>query len=133
MYWKAHIDANDVEFVLSPQTNGKEESSEESSRQAIMSTSLGKHCVWILDFDCCRNMPCDEDGVEQAVAAFFRNDPYYPRPGREGNDRLLWEEFKKQFLTTSENVLGHDSEEARLPTLWVHLAEQRGLSKMTQI
>ncbi|KAI9699974.1 MAG: hypothetical protein M1836_002508 [Candelina mexicana] len=120
LYWRAHIDANDVEFVLAPSRGGY--SAEPS---IIRSDVLGDHTVWILDFDCCTPMPFDETGVEQAVSAFFRNDPFYPRPGRDNTqDQLLWSEFKDRFLEVSEVIL-RASPKAHLPALWVDLAEQR--------
>lgn len=37
--------------------------------------------VWMLDFDCVRPMSMDAAGVQQAVDAFYRNDPSLD-PGR---------------------------------------------------
>lgn len=128
LYWRANVDANDVEFVLAPPR--KDYTDQIGARSAHSSTigseKLGEHVIWILDFDCCRQMTLDEKGVEQAVAAFYRNDPYYPRPGRDNSmDQALWEEFKHRFLQVSEAILGQGSPEARLPALWVDLVEQR--------
>ena len=118
LYWRAKVDANDIEFVLAPPRDGYNSS-------ILGSETLGGHVVWILDFDCCRQMTMDKRGVEQAVTAFYRNDPYYPRPGRTDNmDQALWNEFKHQFLETSEAILGRGSPEACLPALWVALVEQ---------
>ena len=65
--------------------------------------------MWILDFDCCRAISLDEVGVEQACAAFFKNDPFYPRPGGgEKADEVLWVAFKRKFLSTSWKILGGD-------------------------
>ena len=30
--------------------------------------------MWVIDFDLCRDMPMGEDGVKQAVKAYWRND-----------------------------------------------------------
>ena len=117
LYWKAKVDANDIEFVLAPP--GKHR----GGPQVIASEKLGEHVVWILDFDCCRPITLDEKGVERAVAAFYRNDPFYPRPGRDNRaDQEIWEEFKTQFLKSSELMLGSDT---TLSLLWVALAEQK--------
>ena len=129
LYWKAHIDANDVEFVLAPPPSPDHSvsSNEALAPQSITNShALGEHVLWLLDFDCCRHMPLDEKGVEQAVSAFCRNDPYYPRP-RRGNskDQALWVFFKDRFLEASEGILEDGSPEARLPALWVELVEQR--------
>ena len=131
LYWEAHIDANDVEFVLAPAPPGKDHSASSEGAlihdAVIKSHCLGEHVVWILDFDCCRSMALDGKGVEQAVAAFWRNDPYYPRP-RSGNvkDESLWTVFKETFLETSGAILRPGSPGVGLPTLWMDLVEQRG-------
>jgi hypothetical protein len=51
-------------------------------------------------------MQADAGGVNQAVAAFFRNDPYFPQliPG----DEWLWEVFKKEYLLHSTSITGGD-------------------------
>jgi hypothetical protein len=101
MHWSARIDANDVEFVLTPPR------AKHSQSFTFQSNYLGPHCMWILDFDCCQPMEMDETGVEQACAAFFKDDPFYPRPGTgEAADRALWEVFKQNFLTSSWKILG---------------------------
>ena len=128
LYWKAHVDANDIEFVLAPprESHTNHLDTHPAHASHMKSERLGEHVVWILDFDCCRQLTVDEKGVEQAVEAFYRNDPYYPRPGRDNSmDKALWKEFKEQFLESSETILGQGSLEARLPALWVDLVEQR--------
>ncbi|KAL8733189.1 MAG: hypothetical protein Q9181_003672 [Wetmoreana brouardii] len=124
IYWRAHIDANDVEFVLAPFPIPSGAHSAHSA--TITSDILGTHAMWILDFDCCRHIAMDETGVEQAVAAFYRNDPYYLRPGRDNiKDQSHWNEFKDRSLGTSAATLGREDPEARLPALWVDMVEQR--------
>lgn len=92
----------------------------------MTSPTLGDYAVWILDFDCCKHMPLDEVGVEQAVAAFYKNDPYYPRPGRGNpNDQVLWEAFKIRLIEASRAIIPQNSREARLPELWIDLVEKR--------
>ncbi len=129
LYWKAHIDANDVEFVLAPPPKaGHSTSFEEplAHHSDIRSLSLGEHAVWILDFDCCKPIPLDDKGVDQAVSAFYRNDPYYPRPGSgDAKDQALWIVFKDRFLEASAALLEPGSLEARLPALWVERVEHR--------
>lgn len=123
LYWNAHIDANDIEFVLAPVSPQNDEELQPSA--VMQSPFLGDHSMWILDFDCCRDMSMDEGGVEQAVAAFYRNDPFYPRPGRDNDeDQALWEEFRDRFLEASAAIWG-DSQEAGLPALWVKMVERK--------
>ncbi|KAL8769260.1 MAG: hypothetical protein Q9194_005496 [Teloschistes cf. exilis] len=119
IYWRAQVDANDVEFVLAPPR--------ETTHSHIMkSPTLGDYVIWILDFDCCKHMPLDEVGVEQAVAAFYKNDPYYPRPERGNpNDQQLWEAFKIRLIEASRAIIAQNSLEAHLPELWIDLVEQR--------
>lgn len=45
---------------------------------------------------------------------FFRNDPFYPRPGSgEAADEKLWKVFKRRFLVVSREILGEVSEHGR--------------------
>lgn len=89
-HWVGQIDGNDIEFVLAQsQTNDS----------GAVSNVLGTHDVWVLDFDLCRNMEMDAQGVAQAAVAFWRNDPYYPRPGK---DTHLWETFRDRYIQMSE-------------------------------
>jgi hypothetical protein len=76
MLWGAQIDANDVEYVLAPPRRPGSRSS-----STFQCKYLGLHEMWTLDFDCCQPISLDEIGVEQACTAFFKNDPFYPRPG----------------------------------------------------
>ncbi|KAI0457403.1 hypothetical protein F5B21DRAFT_521237 [Xylaria acuta] len=81
MHWSAKVDANDVEFVLAPT---------DRSFSDMYSSALGDHSLWILDFNYCRPMTMDVAGLHQAMRAFWRNDPFYPRPGSvEERDRGL--------------------------------------------
>lgn len=122
LYWTARIDANDVEFVLAPPRHD----GVSTTARTMPSPVLGEHCLWLLDFDCCRVMSEDEMGVRQAVKAFLKNDPFCPRLGRQDErDRGLWREFRERFLGSSEAILGREGAGARLPGLWVDLVEER--------
>jgi hypothetical protein len=110
MHWHGEIDANDVEFVLAPPRE---------STGSMLSNILGDHAVWLLDFDCCRRMSMDEDGADRAVVAFFRNDPYLPRPGQS-----IWKNFRDKYLSTSFMIGGcyHDGR-TRLSNSFIEKAE----------
>jgi hypothetical protein len=124
MHWSAKVDANGVEFVLAPPRSGSLASSTLSSQY------LGEHTMWLLDFNCCRAMAMDEQGVNQACAAFFRNDPFYPRPGgKETADRVLWERFKGRFLETSRRIFGEGSDIEELPGMLMERIEDLGREK----
>lgn len=94
MHWSAGIDADDVEFVLGAPRSKESEP-----------------CLWVLDFDCCKPITMDEDGVNAALEAFFRNDPYFPRPKEpESRDKYLWEASRDRYLAVSQEILGCDME-----------------------
>jgi hypothetical protein len=117
MYWGAKVDADDVEFVLAPWEHMHRTPLE------IRSPVLGSHCLWVLDFDCVKPMTMDAAGLEQAARAFWRNDPYYPRPGSE-RDNGLWEHFKKEFLMASAGIIGPDDvQRQELPGLLIEKIE----------
>ncbi|UKZ59264.1 uncharacterized protein TrAtP1_000583 [Trichoderma atroviride] len=77
-----------------------------NSPNIIHSDVLGPLAIWILDFDCCNDMTLDDGGIENACRCFWRNDPFYPRPGSSNVfDQKLWEDFRDRFLATSERIL----------------------------
>ncbi|TID20755.1 gb [Venturia nashicola] len=101
MHWLAKVDANDVEFVLASPRLG------DPLEATFTSVTLEQHALWILDFDCCNSMSMDETGVDQAVAAFFKNDPFYPRPGSENtHDQEMWKIFGRDFSKRGLRCLG---------------------------
>ncbi len=112
MHWVARIDANDVEYVLAPPPARPDIS-------FFDSPALGQHAIWMLDFDCCRELPMNKAGIGIAARCFWRNDPFYPRPG-SGNtiDEALWQRFRARFLATSINMLQRESSAVQiLPSL----------------
>ncbi|KAK4978604.1 hypothetical protein LTR42_001104 [Elasticomyces elasticus] len=116
LYWHAKTDANDVEFVLAPPRQGEEDN-------AFQSEMLGAHGLWLLDYDCVNHITLDDAGIEQAARAFFRNDPFYPRPDWEHEtDRRLWEVFSRRFLESSTAILG----DARLARMMIERLEALG-------
>jgi hypothetical protein len=81
----------------------------------------------MLDFDCCKAMSMDQSGVNQAVTAFLRNDPFYPRPHI---NRELWLVFRNEYLHISEQILRRGRSEVRegievLPQKFVQEIETR--------
>jgi hypothetical protein len=96
MHWIGNVDGNDIEFVLAPPNDHGRRSID------ILSNILGEHSVWVLDFDCCRDMSMDEAGVRRAVTSFWRNDPFYPRPIV---NPLLWAAFRVEYLLSSEAAM----------------------------
>lgn len=115
MHWYGEIDANDVEFVLAPPRNSTHPTS----------SFLGEHTMWMLDFDCCRPMSMDDQGISQAATAFFRNDPFYPRPSADGSsDQALWNVFRLRYLQTSSHILTDDAQRLPLPKAFINKIEE---------
>ena len=64
--------------------------------------------MWVLDFNRCQAISMDEKGLIQAVRAFYKNDPYYPRPGSDDpNNQAVWERFSTHYLAASKRILGN--------------------------
>ena len=138
MHWHSKIDANDVEFVLAPARNlsihqnhspHHNLSPPHNLAQPLFlngteSSFLGEHTMWMLDFDCCRTMSMDSRGVAQAVTAFLRNDPFYPRPSADGSrDQALWKFFRLRYMQTSMDILVDDSQRMALPEEFINKIE----------
>ncbi|KAL4916997.1 zinc finger protein-domain-containing protein [Aspergillus aurantiobrunneus] len=78
-------------FVLAAPNNRPDKKQE---TRKTWSNILGDHEMWVLDFDLVRSMSMDEQGVRQAVGAFLKNDPFFPRPGQHPE---LWSTFRAIF------------------------------------
>jgi hypothetical protein len=121
LHWKVKTDATDVEFVLGlprPATTTTTGTTTATAAQMPPQPSigtrefttttggLGPHAMWVLDFDCCRPLPMDEQGVRVAAERFWRNDPFYPNPdGKCAEDERLWCAFRDRFLEASGEIL----------------------------
>ena len=115
LHWHVHVDGNDVEFVLGrapTQCQFKLPSAaklravddyveSEQLRGGLTCHQRATH-VWMIDFDKCNGIEMDEDGVDLAVDAFIRNDPYFPRPNVDPD---LWQFFVNRYLETSRRIL----------------------------
>ncbi|PTB70075.1 hypothetical protein BBK36DRAFT_1189473 [Trichoderma citrinoviride] len=124
LHWVAHVDGNDVEFVLGrPRCRPDILSATRTGGNISCSNTavLGPHEVWILDFDLCRDMSLDEEGVDQANRAFWGNDPYFPRPGSSNlADQRLWTMFQDRYIESSAAALhGEPDCIKRLPGLFI--------------
>jgi hypothetical protein len=95
MHWFGEINGNDIEFVLAPPRRDS---------KSCFQNVLGEHVMWLLDFDCCKTMSLDEEGIDQAVIAFLWNDPFYPRPN---SGPELWATFREEYLHVSSKILRH--------------------------
>lgn len=135
-YFSAQIDANDCEFVFGrPCDAGVAEEEEENvvpgRREHVFKFNMlrpnmaGKDdtmcddmALWMLDFDCVRRISMDERGLRQAVDAFWRNDPYFPRPWAHNHtqeDKELWHVFVFEFLSESRRIFARQLASDRGP------------------
>ncbi|KAH6693847.1 zinc finger protein-domain-containing protein [Plectosphaerella plurivora] len=105
MHWTVGIDANDVEFVLAPKRSTTFGEDCTLGGATCTQGELEEHALWILDLDCCRSISMDKEGMDRAVPAFYRNDPFYPRPGKGDADVETWEAFREQYLKRSQTLL----------------------------
>lgn len=99
-------DANDVEFVLAAPRSAQDSESLGIGATLSNCSAFGEHTMWLLDFDCCARLglPMTAEDISKAVRSFWRNDPYYPRPGGQ-----LWEIFRSRYLDTSRRILQDES------------------------
>ncbi|KAK3117452.1 hypothetical protein LTR53_001139 [Teratosphaeriaceae sp. CCFEE 6253] len=117
MHWRVECDADDVEFVLGgislkdrdmtaeefnclpPQTTTMLQPEEIALKRPLMQ-------LWMLDFNRVRVIEDDTLRVEAVVSAFYRNDPYFPRPlGDNLADQQFWEVFNEAYICTSRCLL----------------------------
>ena len=92
----------------------------------MKSTTFGEHSLWVLDFDLCRRMKIDSEGVVQAADAFWRNVPFYTRPNK---DPELWSVFREHYLQVSQacKIEPDEADERRiLSRHFIELVEQKG-------
>ena len=120
LHWKVGVDGRDVEFVLGSESctalrltppsdkdlQALEPGKTTLPRSARLNSQNQGVSIWMLDFNQCRRIKPDPDGVEQCVDAFFINDPYFPRPCRDLEDDQVWTIFKLEYLKVSQHVAG---------------------------
>ncbi|MCJ1473934.1 hypothetical protein MMC13_002590 [Lambiella insularis] len=121
-HWRARVDANDVEFVLggpstalniapftAAQLENLPEGSDTTPSSIRDSSGMGMAHLWMLDYDKCRNMMMNEEGVKGAARAAEDNDPYFPKPHMsEVSDQELWQRFKTAYLEASQTIMRVD-------------------------
>ncbi len=122
MHWTVQVDAADVEFVLGTAPEGLKLKPAEvkaltprTETTGLLNFKRRSVHVFLLDFNHCRPIVMDEAGVTQAVAAFWQNDPYYPRPHPVGHpDEPLWNAFREQYLDQSTRCLNEAAKQLGL-------------------
>ena len=102
LHWKLRIDGADVEFVLGAPRDTIDDDSG-------FDRPLAEHPLWMLDYDCSRPIAADETGLTAIARAFWRNDPYYPRPSTsEGDlrgDQRLWAIFSAEYRRVGREIV----------------------------
>lgn len=132
LHWVAHVDANDVEFVIgsSPMMATPPIADElrvlNLDNIGLVTQGLDFHhrsvSMWLLDFDQCRDFEDNMAGLEQLKKGFWQNDPYYPRPvSTDPKDVALWAIFKDQYLATSAMMI-----ETGMPKAFITAVESEG-------
>ncbi|OJJ97554.1 hypothetical protein ASPACDRAFT_1858322 [Aspergillus aculeatus ATCC 16872] len=132
------IDANDVEFVLAPMSRtvtGTEHNGATDTRSSsnTITNILGTHTMWILDCDLCHSTSMDLKGVQQAVDAFFKNDPFCPGP-----HTAHWPAFRDRYLSAAEQIarIYHPDETHAIYDLarqFIQIVETRGIKPLFKV
>ncbi len=89
----------------------------------------------MLDFNQCKDITKDKEGVKQAVQAFYRNDPYFPRPlSNISTDCNLWTVFAEGYDAAGNEVLTDEDDDGvkALPKIFIQqcIAEQQRRSDL---
>ncbi|KAK1656914.1 zinc finger protein-domain-containing protein [Colletotrichum godetiae] len=148
MHWSAQIDGADVEFVLgsSPERRISAQTLDsidlegeiittwnlDESKSSGINFLRRSVSIFLLDFNQCRRLPPTPRGIENAVTAFWENDPYYPKPGyKEGTPEwILWDQFKSFYLAKSYKIL---DDSATMPAEFLRGVEEHGAAGARQL
>ncbi len=145
LHWGACLDADDVEFVLGTMPNNSQGrfalcSSQELEKLEGPATTLPKRSIpnfhrsivsmYLLDFNRCKKIhfrktiehqsaaTLQNEALQMMVDAFFRNDPYYPRPlSSNQHEQSLWSVFETTYLNVAATVLSGDDEKTGVQAL----------------
>lgn len=127
MHWDVRCDARGVEFAFGTSVKPNPEVQLSHDLPEILRKTVH---VWLFDFNQCRDMTMDKNGIARAVDAFWENDPYYPRPNSwDEKDENLWQFFMMKYLVKSHDILKKRSaapDEFMLPKMFIDEMIQRG-------
>jgi hypothetical protein len=135
MHFKVKTDVRDIEFVLGVAPASNRHQHRDMKRVGTSGDlSVGPEFpatqfeifgftvyLWVLDFNECMPITLDRDGMEGAVAAFFDNATYCPRPPKStkhesDNMYELWNAFSESYWRISYEMLREEDEDVkRLP------------------
>jgi hypothetical protein len=80
-------------------------------------------CLWLLDFDACKSIQKNPEGVKAAADAFMATDAQCPRPGMgHAYADNLWKDFSKQYVSRGQVLLG-DLQLNGLPMAFINAVE----------
>ncbi|KAK2853249.1 hypothetical protein FQN49_005255 [Arthroderma sp. PD_2] len=156
LHWHTKVDGNDIEFVLGSSPADRKAIRREmrigdverlapgSSTYEYVTNSnpnFKKRLInlWVLDFDACKPITMDENGVRLAVRAFMDTDPYCPRPSMGDQfAEQLWNVFCTRYTQTAARLVRGTSYH-HLPQRFIEgvanevrrRGEQRGVSQST--
>ncbi|RAH64703.1 zinc finger protein [Aspergillus aculeatinus CBS 121060] len=134
LHWHARIDAMDVEFVLGSTPFDLNAVRRPVPLRDVMRLRAGSSTLeratnrvpnfkkrivslWMLDFDACRAISMDTEGVNRAVQAFVDNEPYSPRPFTNDHySERLWQLFSQRYPLPRQFVNGVMAKLAPPPT-----------------
>ncbi|TKX27502.1 zinc finger domain-containing protein 1 [Elsinoe australis] len=117
--WQAEIDGADVEWVLGSKASSGSSDVPLSMEQLLTlppctdtteQTNGGNlkslmSDIFLLDFNRCKKITMDYQGVNQIVKAFFNNNTYYPRPLKENvADQRLWTAFSSAYQNVGVEI-----------------------------
>ncbi|KAL9098659.1 MAG: hypothetical protein Q9163_005721 [Psora crenata] len=126
LHWQADCDAKGVEFVLGGTPSPLPIWVDSASRDLGRGREMAATSMWLLDFDQCHPLAVETMRVDNAVHAFFDNDPYYPRPfDGDAADQKVWLAFQETYLNTSHQILG----ESQLPDIFIDTVIQESLRR----
>lgn len=95
LHWRVRTDGADVEFFL-----GAPRGIENADYP------LAEHSLWMLDYDCSRPIEADETGLRAIARAFWRKDPYFPRPSAtDVQSQSLWEIFSAEYRRVGREIV----------------------------
>jgi hypothetical protein len=104
LHWRMRTDGADVEFVLGAPRDTIDDDSG-------FDKPLSEHSLWMLDYDCSGPITADKDGTGpwNIARAFWRNDPYYPRPSTSEEDQRgdtrLWAIFSAEYRRVGREIV----------------------------
>ncbi|KAJ5801583.1 uncharacterized protein N7518_003651 [Penicillium psychrosexuale] len=142
MHWSANVDCYDIEFVLGSEAettytqnicrslglSAKQVATmpPHSDIDGMMRVNFRRRTtrVWVLDFNLCNlweerlALEKPDDLITHLAAAFFENDPYYPRPSEDSEpEKSLWFTFSSSYLDVAARLLSVAGKDPRLLSL----------------